>query len=139
MGIMQAAIGGDVVLIANRTVSSTVAAGSPTAGYRLDADGQTYTSQSEVSAGAYIDSGEDWVSPVGNAANYEVEAVVNSGTLSSGPSGSGTWTALSSDVTWTRNGPGTLASVNLTLSIRRVGTTTVLDTASITLEADGSP
>ncbi len=78
----------------------------------------------------------NWISPVSAAGgNYEVRATVNSGSLTSGTTGS--WTALSSSQSWVRQQTsiGT-SSCNLTIEIRHATTLVVLDTASITLNAE---
>ena len=78
----------------------------------------------------------NWISPVAAAGgNYEVRATVNSGSLTSGTTGS--WTALSSTQSWVRqqNSIGT-SSCNLTIEIRHATSLVVLDTASITLNAE---
>ena len=78
----------------------------------------------------------NWVFPASAAgANYEVRATVNSGALTSGTTGS--WTALSSTQSWVRqqSSIGT-SSCNLTIEIRHATSLVVLDTASITLNAE---
>lgn len=79
---------------------------------------------------------EQWCTPTSQASNYEARVTVTTGTLSGG-SGTGTWLALSSTRNWfvneSRSGASTLCI--FTVEIRRTGTTTVLDSASITLEA----
>lgn len=81
---------------------------------------------------------ENWVTPTGAAgANYEARVTVNSGTLTSGTTG--TWTALSSTQTWnvTRSTVGTKAC-NITVEIR-LASGTVLDSATIDLSANVDP
>lgn len=82
---------------------------------------------------------ENWVTPTGAAgANYEARVTVNSGTLTSGTTG--TWTALSSTQTWnvTRSTVGTKAC-NITVEIRLTSSGTVLDSATIDLSANVDP
>lgn len=111
--------------------SSAPTPGSATNGYRLNSNGKVYT-ESPSGTFNYI---EDWVTPNGAASNYEALVTVTSGTLSSGTSGS--WVALSSTRDWTvtRSTLG-LKSCTFTVDIRKVGTTTVLDSATITIEAE---
>ena len=71
------------------------------------------------------------------AANYEVLVTETVGAMTSGPVGA--WTNLGTDREWvvTRTGatgPGS-TSCTATFQIRKVGTTTVLDSATITLTA----
>ena len=69
---------------------------------------------------------------IGN--NYEIQLASFTGFSASGP-GVGVWTALSSAVEWTRQTSATgTRNWNGTLEIRKVGTTTVLATAVITLQ-----
>lgn len=68
------------------------------------------------------------------AANYEVKATLTSGTFTSGTAGS--WLNLGSEREWTaRQTVVGTKTVTATFDIRKVGTTTVLGTASITLTA----
>lgn len=123
-----------VISITNQTVSDvTGGARDALVGYRLTSTGLAQTQSGTGSFGTV----ETWCTPTGEAVNYEALVTVTSGTLTSGTSGS--WIALSTTRTWTRD-----ASIGLnelcvfTVEIRRTGTGTVLDTATITLEADAS-
>lgn len=80
----------------------------------------------------------NWIFPTSAAgANYEARATVNSGSLTSGTTGS--WIALSSSRSWTLDQTSVGAiSCNLTIEIRHATSLAVLDTASITLEAEKS-
>ena len=99
-------------------------------GYRLTSAG---LAQSQVNA--TFTTVETWCTPTGEAVNYEVLVTVTAGTLTSGTSGS--WIALSTTRTWTRDAAiGTNELCTFTVQIRRVGSGTVLDTATITLNAD---
>lgn len=78
----------------------------------------------------------DWISPKSGMANYECLATVTSGTLSGGIAGS--WLSLDTPRSWSRNRTSILTgqtSCTFTLQIRKVGTTTVLATATIVLVA----
>ena len=80
---------------------------------------------------------ENWVTPTSQAANYEAFVTVTSGSLNGGTTGS--WVALSSNRSWYIQSTVTgLKTCVFTVQIRRIGTGTVLDTATITLNADVS-
>lgn len=101
-----------------------------TSGYRLNTNGKVY--QNDQGSYLYI---EDWVTPNGAAASYECYVTVTSGTLSSGTSGS--WLSLGTTRDWTvaQSSIGT-KTCTFTVDIRKIGTTTVLDSATITLTAE---
>lgn len=71
----------------------------------------------------------------GAATDYEVRATVTSGTLSSGTAGA--WLSLGTSRTWSKTTSAT-ATVNLLVEIRDAVTLAVLDTANISITADGS-
>lgn len=121
-----------VISISDTAVSDiTGGASSANAEYRLGADGKVYT---RTGGGSYTNI-ETWCTPTAQASNYEVYVTVTTGSLSSGTSGS--WLALSSDRTWTRTANiGSNQLCIFTAQIRRIGSTTVIDSATITLEAD---
>jgi hypothetical protein len=80
---------------------------------------------------------ENWVTPTSAASDYEAFVTVTSGSLTGGTTGS--WVALSSTRSWYIQSVVTgLTTCVFTVQIRRVGTGTVLDTATITLTADVS-
>ena len=113
--------------------ASVTAAGVPaqSAGYRIDANGFVY----QVINGADTSLGQ-WVTPTSAAGNYEVFATVSSGSVSSGTTGS--WVATSGSPLWTRVAviSGTINTVILSMQVRATGTGTVLDTWTVTLEAE---
>jgi hypothetical protein len=80
---------------------------------------------------------ETWCTPTSAAANYEVLINVTSGAFSGG-SGSGSWLALSSTRSWYVDNTvsGTFNECIFTVEIREIGTTTVLDSATIILFAE---
>lgn len=80
---------------------------------------------------------ETWCTPTSQSSNYEALVTVTSGALSGG-SGTGTYVALSTTRNWyvEEFTPGGSNFCEFTVQIRRIGTTTVLDTATITLEAN---
>lgn len=103
-----------------------------TAGYRL-----LSTGVAQVTVGTTYTTIYSWCTPGSAAGDYEAFVTVLSGSLSSGISGA--WVALSSSQTWTRLANiGSLQVCEFTVQIRQTGTTTVLASATITLEADAT-
>jgi hypothetical protein len=125
------AIGGDRISLSGVSVSS-VGAGTQTATYTLESDGDV---MSATTGGGSVDQG-DWIDPKANApSDYEVQATLVSGTLSTGTTGS--WLALSSNRSWTlqRVTVGAATQVTLTIEIRK-GSGAVLASATVTLDAE---
>lgn len=125
------AIGGDKIQLSGVAVSS-VGAGNQTATYTLESDGDVL---SVTTPGGSVDAG-DWIDPKASApSDYEVQATLNAGTLTSGTTGS--WLALSSNRSWTltRATVGTATQVDLTIEIRR-GSGATLASANVTLDAN---
>lgn len=125
--------GGDntVIAITNQTITSFVMPpGTAEAGYRLGADGRVYQNVN----GTFTQL-ETWCTPTSNAANYEARVTVTSGATPIGTVGS--WVALSSTRDWTvqETVSGNSTVSNFTAEIRRVGSTTVLSSASISITA----
>lgn len=102
--------------------------GTASAAIRLESDGDLSYRQLALAGGAYADSG-DWCAPKAAGVAFEVYATLNSGSLTSGTTGA--WEALTADRTWLndRAGVGT-QTANITLQIRRIGTTTPVYTSS---------
>ena len=126
-----AAIGGDQIALSNVSVSS-IGAGSQTATYTLESDGDVV---SDSTIFGPVDEG-DWITPKANApSDYEVQATLNAGTLTSGTTGS--WLALTSNRSWTLTQAtvGAATQVDLTIEIRK-GSGATLASATITLEAE---
>jgi hypothetical protein len=124
----------ETVTISDEFISSTrVASGTAVSTYTLSSTGDINRTVNTNTT----DIG-DWITPKSAAANYECFATLSSGTLSSGTTGS--WLALTSSRGWTRNRSttGTSTAV-IVVEIRKTGTSTVLDTATITLEANWEP
>lgn len=123
---------GATVSIGDQTVTSVAnSPGTANAGYRLGNDGNIY---SETGSG-FFDGGTDWINPTSAAGSaYEVRALIVSGSVSSGTIGS--WQALSSNWEWivSRSTIGTSTAV-LTIEIRLASDGSVLDSATITIEA----
>jgi hypothetical protein len=108
--------------------------------------GSTADAQYQLSAGGgafeIVNSGlasllYNWCVPASEAANYEVYATIVSGSLSGGSSATDTWLALSSSRTWLVSTTSAIYT-ELNVGIRRIGTTTILGSADITLYADAT-
>lgn len=87
-----------------------------------------------------------WLNPQGGMDEYEVEVVKNSGSTPTGSSvGAGTWMSLGTVRSWSQaaSGGSGIVSCYLTLTIRRIGTTTPTWISSSVLvfarSADGPP
>lgn len=103
--------------------------------YFLTAGGQV--EQSTFAGGINPTNLEQWCTPTSQSSNYEALVTLVAGTLSGG-SGTGTWLALSTTRNWyvEEFTPGGSKLCQFTVQIRKIGTTTVLDTATIDLEAN---
>jgi hypothetical protein len=115
--------GGTFNGIDDTTVSAIAVSSSQTASFTISSNG-TYTSGT-------------WNSSSTVGSGYEVKATLTSGSLTTGTTGS--WLSLSSNRTWTLTDStqdDNLERTVFTLSIRAAGSATVLDTATITLQAD---
>jgi hypothetical protein len=77
----------------------------------------------------------NWCVPASQTANYEVYASLVSGSLSGGSSATDTWLPMTSTRTWFVSTTSIL-SAELNVGIRRIGTTTILDSADIYLTAE---
>lgn len=79
---------------------------------------------------------EQWCTPTSQAGNYEVYAAYT-GSLPTG-SAVNTWVATTTNPSWYVDvfGSGNSSICTLTLQVRRTGTTTVLDTWQVIIEAD---
>ena len=125
------AIGGDKISLSG-VAAVSVGSGSQTATYTLESDGDVVRVTTTLGS---ADIG-DWISPKASApSDYEVRATLNSGTLTSGTTGS--WLALSSNRSWTltRATVGAADQVNLTIEIRK-GAGATLASATVTLDAE---
>lgn len=130
-GVIVAAVGGaipPVVAISNTTVSSASGT-TATSTFQLEPDGDI----GKYVNALYTDLG-DWITPTGAAGNaYEAKMTTISGSLSSGTAGS--WLALGTLRAWTRTSSSGTQTYVGTLEIRRASDGTVLDSATITLQA----
>ena len=133
-GVLMALVGGSYgarITLTDQTYTNATGGGLPaTVGYTIDADGNVYDQSSVLL--------EQWCAPAALSGDYEVRATISSGTLTSGTTGS--WLALSTDRTWSKTveSPATGTCV-FTVEIRRIGTTTTLDSATISITADATP
>jgi hypothetical protein len=94
-------------------------------------DGKVY---GDSTYGGYVQL-EQWCTPTSAASDYEAFATIVSGSLASGQTL--TWLSLNATRQWTVSeaSSGNSQICTFTVQIRRIGTTTVLDTATITIEA----
>jgi RHS repeat-associated protein len=121
----------------NKTVTSEVAGpATASATVRMGAEGKLYFRT--TAAGAFTEQSPltEWLNPESTteAANYEVWAQLVSGTLSAGSAGQWLRMNLARDWTLTRSTVGSSQTV-INVRIRRIGTTTVLAAADVTLNA----
>ena len=115
----------------------TVSPTNASAQFQLQSDGDVARITVTTGGGGTVDVG-DWITPISAAgANYEVRATVNSGSLTSGTTGS--WLALSSTRTWTLTQTTVASSAcELLIEIRNTSTTIVMDSSTVTLQAEKS-
>lgn len=120
---------GDIhaITISDATVSKiTVSPTAATATYSLQNDGDIESHAGDIG---------DWITPKDSFSDYECQMAVVSGSLTSGTTGS--YLGLGTTRTWTltQSVIGTSQFVG-TLTIRRASDLTVLDTATITINAE---
>jgi hypothetical protein len=98
--------------------------------YQINSNGNVYG----TNVGVPLDLLEQWATPTSIASQYEVFATLNTGSLSSGTTGS--WLSLGTTRLWsvTRTTVGARVA-NMTMEVRKIGTATVLDTWTIEIEA----
>ena len=121
------------ISITNQTISD-LDASAAYAYYFLTGGGQV--EQSIQAAGINPTNLEQWCTPTNQSSNYEVLVTVTVGVLSGG-SATGTWVDLSNTRNWyvEEFTSGNNNDCTFTVQIRRIGTVTVLDTATINLSA----
>lgn len=132
-GVHMALLGsrdGVIISISNLLISAL--GGGTTiaiAGYWLNSSGIVEAREQSN----YFNFG-NWVTPTSQASNYEVRASLNFG-FATGTFD--TWLALSSTREWSASAAiGSSELAEIVLDIRRIGTSTILDSATITLSAD---
>lgn len=125
-----------LISITNQTISGyTVTPDVSETAYNLGGvagqDGKVY---SYTTYDGYVEL-EQWCTPTSQASNYEAYVTITSGYLDAGPTN--TWVALNVSRQWfvSEGSSGNSRVCTFTVQIRRIGTTTVLDTATISLEA----
>ncbi len=121
-----------VVNFTNQSVFAANSGAPASAVYSVKSDGFDYSTKNSGSPVAL----SNWVVPASAGGNYEVFATVDSGALSAGTTGS--WLATTGSPAW-RCTAATVAAgdvyADLTLQVRAVGTTLVLDTWAVNLLA----
>jgi hypothetical protein len=104
---------------------------SALAGYQINSNGRAYS----IETSSFITNElEQWVTPTSVANQYEVYATLLSGTLTFGDIN--VWRSLGTTRDWyiEQLVSGTKTTI-LSFDVRKIGTTTVLDTWQVTLEA----
>jgi hypothetical protein len=121
------------IVLSNQSIADFTGGGSnASAGYQLTSAGAA----NEI-VGTSTSFLETWCSPSGEAVNYEVFVTVSGSPLTIGFINA--WTALSTTRTWRLDaGIGNNLTSTLSVTVRRVGTTTPTYTATIDLNADAS-
>lgn len=121
------------IFLSNLSIIDFTGGGSnASAGYQLTSGGI----ENEI-VGASTTQTATWCTPTSQAANYEVYATVTGSPLTVGTVN--TWVALSTTRTWRLDAAiGQNLSSTLSISVRRVGTTTPVYTATEDLNADAS-
>ena len=130
-----AAAAGDTITVNNGTITDIdfVSPFSASVLLTYESDGTISTFLTQGSDNA--DSLGNWIDPLSSApGTYEIKATLNSGSLSSGTTG--TWLALTSDRSWSvsRSTTGT-TTANLTIEIRDNGGPT-LDSGTVIISAE---
>lgn len=106
---------------------------SALAGYQINSNGRVYAVQTTSFITTEI---EQWATPTSVANQYEVYATLVSGTLSPGGGDLNVWVSLGTTRDWYIE--QILSGVKLTslsFQVRKIGTTTVLDTWTVDLGA----
>lgn len=118
------------VAVGNETVADVEASGTATASITYESDGGLSSVGNDSAVGSAT-----WLVNSVTGSDYEIRVLVTSGTFSTGIS-TGSWATLNTDRTWTvsRASLGT-KTCTATVEIGLVGTSTALDTATITLTA----
>lgn len=124
----------NTISLSNYQVNSYGTDVSANSSYTLSSTGDiTFTISGDTNGTQDIG---DWISPKSGMSGYECLATVTSGLLTGGTQG--TWLNLGTSQTWSRSRGAARSgqtSCTFTLSIRQVGTTTILASATITLLA----
>ena len=106
--------------------------GGTPAEYHLNSDGNVYIRESSV-----LTNIGEWITNAAYVNLFECRVTVTSGSLTFGTTG--VWQSLSATRSWTRGAAlGTIQTCTFLLEIRNASTGVVVDSATITLEADRS-
>lgn len=116
-------------------INITGGSGTARSGIRVATDGDL----DEIDYPFIYTDRDDWYLAGANSSDYEVEVIVNSGTLTSGTTGSGNWQSLSTSRTWYCETNGGIQQANLTFTIRHATRTSDSISFTVTLYADDSP
>jgi hypothetical protein len=134
-GIMTAFLGGvrPVVNFVNQSISGVnpVGVGPATAGYQIKTDGFDYKTENSTTTVL-----TQWITPILGTSDYEVYATPT-GTTPSGTVNS--WVSISTNPSWSLVAGGPSSSYktcSLAMQVRVIGSTTVIDTWTVGLEAD---
>lgn len=121
------------IFLSNLSIIDFTGGGSnASAGYQLTSGGI----ENQI-VGASTSQTATWCTPTGEAVNYEVYATVTGSPLTVGSINA--WVPLSTTRTWRLDaGIGQNLSSTLNISVRRVGTTTPVYTATEELNADAT-
>lgn len=121
---------GDTITVGDTTANSLVLGSTATAGWELTSGGDV---RSTVSDNTMTDIG-DWIAPKTNMADYEVIATLLSGSITGT---FGTPLSLGTTRLWqlSRVSPG-VSSGSMSIQIRRISDSTVMDTATIGFSAE---
>lgn len=119
---------GDVIVAASNS-------GGVSASYSLRSSGDLFYSNT---GGSLVDQGE-WIFPKLGMSQYDVRVSLSGDALASGTADGVTWENLGTNRTWTLTaGVSQVKNTTLTVTIRHSASGVTVDTATITLEADGS-
>ena len=130
-GIQMAVLGsGTPVINVSAQFIAAGAVGTATALYRLGSDGKVYQGINGT-----VSELEQWCVPSFFAGDYEARATVTIGSLTTGTTG--TWLSLGTTRDWTLQETisGNTSNCTFTIELRRAGSTVVIDSATIDLEA----
>lgn len=129
-----AGAGAPLVRIENASVFASNS-GGVSASYSLRSSGDLFYSNT---GGSLIDQGE-WIKPQLGMSQYDVRVSLTGDALAAGTADGVTWENLGTNRTWTLTaGVSQVKSATLTFTIRHSASGVTVDTATITLDADGS-
>lgn len=132
MPTLRGVVDGTVTLTAHDITNTVADPADSTAGIKLKTNGQAQ--RTGFVNPAYIDITGEWLVPAIDSSSYEVFATLDSGPLNSGTTGS--WLSLGTEREWNiiQTSVGN-NDAQITLQVRRIGTSITLATAIIGLHA----